>query len=115
MLSGRPSENYWKFFASFDHLIRPEEQLRWNRQAQRLRRLEVDREVVPFWPLDRQGARGGSLEDPIHVARGPAEVVALARPVRHQPAVLDQEAVLVHGRDPMRARQVDDALAGEQR
>ena len=54
-----------------------------------------------------KGARGGALEDAIHVARGPPIVVVLVRAIGHQPAVLDEQAELVHGGDPVREREVD--------
>src|SRR5262245_54196212 len=46
-----------------DHLVRPEQDLRGNREAKGLGGLEVDHELKPPGALDGQVARLGPLED----------------------------------------------------
>jgi hypothetical protein len=48
-----PSVSPSKSIALFDHLIRPQQQRQWDGEAERLGGLEVDDELEPGWPLDR--------------------------------------------------------------
>src|SRR5262245_28356685 len=72
-----------------DYLIRPQQYRGRNGEPERLRGLEIDGQVISAGPFDRQRARYRALEETIHVRRGSAVIVVLARAIRHQPAVLD--------------------------
>src|SRR5881397_2132666 len=56
-----------------DHLIRPQQQRGRDREAEGLGGLEVDDQLELGRLLERQICRIRALQDPIHVARGPAE------------------------------------------
>src|SRR2546425_7881827 len=65
-------------------LIRPPQHRRRDRQAERLRGLDVDDQLEPGGPLDGEVARLGTLENPVHVGRKLTEDRPLVRPVTHQ-------------------------------
>ena len=60
----------------FDDVVGTREQRRWHGEAERLRRLEIDRELVPGRRLHRQIGRLLAFEDPIHISCGPAPLIA---------------------------------------
>jgi len=62
---GRPAA------ASLDRLIRPQQQRRRNREAERLRGLEVDDQLELGGLLDGKISRLGALQDPVDVSGGP--------------------------------------------
>src|ERR1043166_3351776 len=68
-----------------DYLICPQEQRRWDRQAQRLRGLHVEHELEPCWLLDWKIARVGSFEDSVDVFSGAAEHVREVHAVSDEP------------------------------
>src|SRR5262245_17890044 len=51
----------------FKHLIRTQEHRLWDREAQRLRGLEVDPQLELRWLLHGKVGRLGSFEDLVHV------------------------------------------------
>src|SRR5215467_241979 len=93
---------------SLDHLIRPPQHRRWNREADGLGRLEVDDEIEPVLLLDRKVSRRSTLQDALDVlceepaARIVAQAVGGQRPSHHD------LAVLVDGWQLLRLRGFDD-------
>ena len=71
-----------------DHLIRPLQQRRRDRQAEGLGGLEVDHQLELRGLLDGKVARLGSLEDLVHVGSGAAKLIRQAGPIRHEAATL---------------------------
>src|SRR5262249_21168254 len=53
-------------WGSLDHLIRPRQQRRRNRQPERLGGLEVDAQYVLRWLLDGEIARLGAFQDSVN-------------------------------------------------
>src|SRR5262245_48734905 len=71
-----------------DHLIRPPQHRLRDRQAQRLRRLEIDDELEPRGLLHRKVARPGAFEKLVDVARSVSELVEDARTEAHKSSCL---------------------------
>src|SRR5215813_302929 len=65
-------------------LVRPLEQPLRNRQAQRLRGLEIDHQLELHWLLDGQVGGLGALQDLVDVRGGTSVEITEARPVRHE-------------------------------
>src|SRR5512144_3014119 len=92
-----------------DDLVRSQQQRLWDREAERLRGLEVDYQLELGRLLDGQLGGPGTLEDLVHEdRRAPPDVVDV-RAVAHQTAGLDVLPELVHGREPAPSRQLRDA------
>src|SRR2546425_8792175 len=70
--------------ALFDDVVRPPQHRRRDRQAERLRRLEVDDQLELRWLLDGQIAGLRTLENLVHVGRGAPEQVSTVRSIGHQ-------------------------------
>jgi hypothetical protein len=66
--------------SSFDHLVRPNQQLRRDRQADLIRRLEVYHQLELRRLPDRQIGGLGSLQDPVHVICDAAVALAMSAP-----------------------------------
>jgi len=64
---------------SFDHLIRPRKERRWDRQAESFGGLEVDDQLKRDGLLNGQVGQLGPFEDLVHIDRSTAEQVAEAR------------------------------------
>jgi hypothetical protein len=58
------------FLPSLDHLVRSRQHARWNREADLLRRFQVDNELKLGRLLDRQVSGIGTLQDLIYVSCG---------------------------------------------
>src|SRR5262245_64353728 len=76
----------------FDHLVGAGEYCRRNGEAQRLRGLEVDRELVLGRCLHRKIARLLAFKDAIDIAGRLPVLVDKIRPIGDQPAVGSEEA-----------------------
>src|SRR4030095_716482 len=81
---------------SFDHLVRPLEQRRRDRQAERLRGLEVDYQLELRRLLNRQIRRLRAFEDLVHVCRGPSEQIAEVWRIGHEAATTDKFTLMVY-------------------
>src|SRR6266851_6332169 len=71
-----------------DHLIRPLQERRRDRQAEGLGGLEIDDEFILGRLLDRKVGGLRALEDPVHVSGGAAKEIRIIRAISHQPASL---------------------------
>src|SRR5262249_46298026 len=85
----------------FDHLVSPCEHLRWNRQSNLFRGLQVDDKLKLRRLLHRQISRLGAFQDLVHVnSRAPKEVSGVW-PVGHETALIDKHLVWVNSRQPV--------------
>ena len=73
----------------FDHLVGAGEDQRRDREAERVRGLEIDDEIEPDRLLDRQVGGARSLQDAIDIARGTARYIAEARCVGQKTTAFD--------------------------
>src|SRR4030095_4996282 len=96
------------FVSLLDHLIRPRQQRRRDRQAERLGGLEVDDQLELGGLLDRKVSRLRPLENAIDIARHAPVHVREAYAVGHEAAVADVFSELVHGRQTVARSQVDE-------
>src|SRR5262245_64512566 len=85
--------------ASLDHLVGEREQLVGNGQAERLGGLEVDYQLEPSQPFDRQIGRFGPLEDSSGIVTSSSIGLGEAVSVAHQAAVHHSLAVRVNRRN----------------
>src|SRR2546425_11680605 len=97
-----------------DHLVRPQQQRRRDRQAEGFGRLEVDDKFKLRGLLDGEISGLGALEDLVHVGRRAPNQFRYARSIRHKPTALDVLLELVHRRQPVLRREhenlVDETL-----
>src|ERR1700730_1343829 len=102
-------------FSWMDHLIRPPQQRRRNRQAERLRGLEVDDEVELRGLLDGKITRFGAFQDLVHVGRSASKQISNVRSIRHKAPGIDIVPLHIRCRQPVLCRQVHEAssLIGE--
>src|SRR5881397_749670 len=96
--------------ALFDDLVRSHQQRLRNREAERLRGLEVDDQLVLTWCFHWKSRRAGTAQDLIDVDGGATELFAEARRVRHEPTGLGELPCRAHGREPVLPRQLSNAL-----
>ena len=89
-----------------NNLVRLEEQRRGNREAKRLRGLEIDNQLELYRLLDGQVSRFGSFQDLIHVGGSALEHIGETRSIRHQTASLDKLACTEHRREAVLGREV---------
>src|SRR5690242_20723019 len=73
-----------------DHLIRPRQERRRDRQAEGLGGLEVHDQIELCRLLDREVARLAALEDLVHVPGGAPITTNRVRPIGHETAVIDK-------------------------
>src|SRR5262249_13441762 len=71
---------------SLDHLIRPPQQRRWDREPERLGGLHVDHQLELRRLLHRKVPGLGALEDLVHEVCGASREIRHARPVGHEAA-----------------------------
>src|SRR5262249_2737515 len=95
----------------FDHLVGEREQLVWNLEAERLRGLEVDRELVLGRCLYRQVGRLLALEDAVDVSGGVPVLVKQIGPIRNQAAAIDHGSPEVNCGQSMPCRERRNQLA----
>src|SRR6266511_983940 len=88
-----------RLLSSLDHLIRSRQHVRLNRQADLLRRFQVDDQFELRGLLDRQIGWLRTLEDFVHVCSSSPEQVGDVRSIRHQPPGLHELASKVHSRE----------------
>jgi len=100
----------WVEHALLDDLVRPQQHRLRDREPQRGRRLEIHGEVVPR-RLHR-GQIGGlsALDDSIDVSSCLAEPIVVAWAIRHQSAIANDEAKLLHCGNALYRRELDDSL-----
>src|SRR5262245_58441917 len=97
----RPAQTLWIHFSfafSFDHLVGGDEQARWHRETQRLRRLQVNYGLVLGWHLHRKIGRLGTAQYSVNIRCGQTKLVDAVRAVAHKSTGRDEETVRVHGR-----------------
>src|SRR5215831_14065739 len=86
----------WVEHGLFDDLICLENDCSWNRQAQCLRRLQVDLQLKPRGLLDWEIRRLCTPEDHVHVVRGSNEQIAALRCVGQETTSLDPPHRVTH-------------------
>src|SRR5215204_4459189 len=91
---GRPVQSCG---ASFDHLVRGEQQLRWHLESERLGRLQIYAKLQLGRKLDRQIARPAAFQNSVDEVGGTPEVLRNVDAVAHQPAPFDMLAEAVDG------------------
>src|SRR5262245_7068471 len=97
VLSGEAGLAQLLHIALLKDLIRPRQQRRWDRQAERLGGLEVDDQLELRGLLDGEVAGLRTLEDAVDVGGRAAELVGKVRAIRHQAAGHRVLAEHVHG------------------
>src|SRR2546422_6680319 len=90
------------FSALLDHLVRPCQHVRRNREADLLGGMQVDKKLEICGLFHRQVSRLGTFKDLVYVGRGAVVQVANAWPIRHKPALLDKLPRGIHRRQTMR-------------
>src|SRR5262245_50270976 len=85
---------------SFDQPSRPGEHLRWNRHTDLPGGLEINDQLELRWPLNRQIAGLGSLQDSVHVVCYAPVAVHDVRPVGHESTGIYSFSVDEHRRQP---------------
>ena|SRR5271163_1967820 len=87
---------------SFDHFIGAREEIRRDREPQRLGRLEVDHQLEFGRLLDRKIGRLRPLKDHIHVPRGAPVEIGTDYVIGYQAtSIADLYRIRVHGRQSM--------------
>src|SRR5215813_15283258 len=94
----------------FDHLVGAGEERRRYGEAERIRRFEIDRQVVLGRRLYRQVGGLLALEDAVDVARGMLVLVDVISPIGDQAAAGDEEAIVIHRREFVPRHQRDDQM-----
>src|SRR5262249_29620224 len=84
--------------SSFDEPIRSQQHGLRNREAERLRGLEVDHQFELRRLLDWEISGPGTFEDLVHQARGLAPQSVKVRRIARQPAPFYIERIVEHGR-----------------
>src|SRR5512147_2328157 len=69
---------------SLDHSVRSRQNIRWDRQTNLIRRLEINDQLKLHRLLDREIGRLGALENFIDVAGGAPEQIGEASPIRNE-------------------------------
>src|SRR5262249_43543964 len=98
-------------YGSFDHLIRPCEERRRNRETEGLGGLEVDHQLELGWLLHGQIARLGPLEDLVDIDGGASGLLEEVRYIGHQATLTSVVLVLEHRGEPELNRAVQDPPA----
>src|SRR4029077_10770028 len=97
--------------------VRADKERMRNVETERLRRLEVDRQLEPRGPLHWQITRLGSLENLVDKSGRAMEDIVVAGHISHQPPRLDMLMVGVNGRKAVLNHKLGDerALACQKR
>lgn len=82
---------------SFDHIVHPDHDRRWNREIQNLRRLEIDYKLEPGWLLDRDIGGPCPFQNKVDELCATTPLRAMVCPVRHQSSRFGKLAVTVDG------------------
>ena len=96
--------------ALVDHLVRPQQQRLRDREAERLGGLEIDDQLEFRRLLDGQIGGLSALDDSIDVSSCLAEPIVVAWAIRHQSAIANDEAKLLHCGNALYRRELDDSL-----
>src|SRR5262245_57614563 len=97
--------------ASLDDFIRPRQHLGRDREAQSLRRLEIDHEPDLDWLLDGEVGGFGPLEDLVDVAGAAPPEIREVRPVGHEAPGFHGQPIGVCGGQTVFCREVYEARA----
>src|SRR5882672_6838756 len=98
-------------FSWMDHLVRPQQQRRRDRQPERFGSLEVDGKFELRGLLDGQFARLGALENLVHVNRGAPGQVANGSSISHEATEFHVLPGVEHRGQAVLCRERDDACA----
>src|SRR5215470_6505127 len=93
---------------SLDHLIRPRQQRRRDRQAESLGGLEVDHQLELGGLLDGEAGRLRAFEDPVDISGCTTEIVRDAYAIRYEAPVFHKPSRSVHGGQAARGGEIDD-------
>src|SRR3972149_2493341 len=91
-----------------DHLLRPHQHVRWDRQTDGFRCFQIDDELELHRLLDWNVCGLGALEDLIHVDGSAPEQLGPIHTVGHEPPVFYECIAIVHRRQPSLGRKVND-------
>jgi hypothetical protein len=91
-----------------DDVVGPEQERLRDRQAERLRGLQVDDQLELCGLFDGEIGRFGALEDLVDVGRDPLELLIKIIPVGHEPALIRPVPCRVHSREAILRRQIKD-------
>src|SRR5580704_14499229 len=108
LLDGMPTPGWALRCRLLDHLIRPLQERRRDREAEGLGGLEVDDELELGGLLDGKVAGFRALEDAVDVSCGSSKVVRDVRSVCEQSTSRNEVALGVDRRQPISGRQRDD-------
>src|SRR5262249_31654 len=75
-------------YVSFDHLVRSRQHIRWYRQADLLRRIEIDDQFKLHWLLDRHVGRFCAFKDLVHVGSSALITLRIVGRIGHKAASL---------------------------
>src|SRR5215831_19732905 len=95
-------------FLSFDHSIRPCQDIRRNRQGDLLSGFEIDNELELLWLLHREVGRLGALQDLVNIRSRAVVQVAKTHAVAHEPSSFDKFRKRVDYGQPIFDREFDD-------
>src|SRR5262249_21669476 len=96
-----------------DNLVGAREQRSRDPEAERLGGLEIEGKPKHRWLFEWQVRRLSAFKDAIYEGGHACEAFIQIRTVRHQAAVARNEVILVDGRQPMRRRELKNALSVE--
>src|SRR4051812_40963506 len=99
--------------SSFDHLVGQGEERDRNREAERLRGLQIDGQAEVRRLLEGQVHRLRSFENAVNKGCHPLEALVLIRSIGHQATVTDEEIEFVDGRYAMGGGEIENPLAIE--
>src|SRR5215467_5303671 len=91
-----------------DHLVRPCQERRRDREAKRLRRLEVDHQLELGGLLDGEVCRLRASEDPVDISGCTTEIVRDAYAIRYEAPVFHKPSPSVHGGQAARCGEIDN-------
>src|SRR5713101_6927850 len=96
-------------FSWMNHLIRPPQHRRRDRQAEGLGRLEVDDQLELRRLLDGQVGGLAAFQNLVHVSGGAPIIISKVRSIGHKAPGIDKLPPWVHCRQPGLGRQVHEA------
>ncbi len=89
-----------------DHSVRPDQNIWRNRQADLLRRFEIDDEFKLHRLLDGQVCRRPAFQNLVHIRRGAPVQVEKVHAVKHKTAGFYKLTLVVYRREPVLCREI---------